>query len=187
MSAPREREPLADPGTPRRTWPASAQAAVGCGAGCSLLVLLEAVVLWVVIAVALGAAVSPDLTLTADLPESVRVGQAFPLRIVVINHGTRGVTLQSLVARPNFLRLVRLSNPRPVPLRGSMEVMGARMWPYAATIPAGGHWSAEFTAEARRAGTLSGGLEAQAGILPSPVSYNPLVIRAAALPRDRRR
>ena len=104
----------------------------------------------------------------------------------MINHGTRAVTLQSLVARQNLLRLVRLSNPRPAPLRGSMEVMGARMWPYAATIPAGGHWSAEFTAEARRAGTLSGGLEAQAGILPSPVAYDPVVIRSAP-PPDRRR
>ncbi len=159
---------------------------MGCGAGCGLLVLLEAVVLWVIIAVAFGSAASPDLTLTADLPESVRVGQTFPLRIVVINHGTRAVTLQSLVARQNLLRLVRLSNPRPVPIRSSMDVVGARMWPYAATIPAGGRWIAEFTAEARRAGTLSGGLEAQAGILPSPIAYEPVVIRAAPAP-DRRR
>lgn len=164
-SAPEERPPA---------WPPAARNAAGCGIGCVLAVLLQAVVLWGLIALAFNLRPPEGLKTSVTVPARVSPGQPFPLTLVVRNTGDRPFTLTNLTLQTPAE--VALENPQPAPLPTKLPSFGGtRIWSYQKRVAPGEEWRVKFDATTRRPGVSRGMLQVQVDLAPQPV---PFTVRA---------
>jgi hypothetical protein len=173
-----ERSPLEEFSLPRApegptgwaSWPPAARWAVGCGSGCVVLVLLQALVMWAAFAVLFTVQPPEGLAARIEAPASVTVGEPFPLAVVVENQGTEPFRVQNLAARAATLQLFSLESPEP-PATTPMRLLGSATWTYNQSVQPGETWRVTFQATALSAGAHAGTIEVQANMAPRPVSF----------------
>lgn len=144
---------------------------MGCGSGCALLVLLEAVALWGLLALVFNMRSPEGLAARVETPPTVRVGETFPLTLTVENRGAETFRLQNVAVRQETLGRFRLSNPQPEPI-ASTELFGVRTWSYDKLVQPKDRWTVRFDATALEAGEVSGTLEAQVNLAPQRVPFS---------------
>jgi hypothetical protein len=156
---------------PRAPWPPAAHVAVGCGAGCALLVLLEGVGLWSVFQVMSGMRAPSGAVTSIQTPATVRVGKPFSLTVVVRNEGASTFRVSNLIAGGPLTDALELTPEEPRPSSGPVRVMGSTTWSYGAAVEPRQTWKARFQAKARKAGTLRKSLQVQLDIAPKTVPF----------------
>jgi hypothetical protein len=154
------------------SWPPAARWAAGCGIGCGVLVLLEAVVLWIFIAVGFNLRPTEGVQAKVTVPPSVTAGTKFPLTLTVRNRGSQPFTLTNVIVRPRATQGLKLENPQPPPTAPPTDAFGtAIVWPYDKSIRPGGTYTVRLDAAAAEAGTVKGSLELQIGWAPKQVPF----------------
>jgi hypothetical protein len=172
---------LAGMGEPARVpaaWPEPARRALAIGGGCTLLVLLEFAVIWLIVSLTLNARPPEGLVAQASLPARAAVGQKLPLRITVRNQGPRPFTVRALAVRPDTLRGFKLENPTPAPRLGKTALLGVETWTFEQPVAPKAAWSVTLDATPRQAGKLRGVVEIQAGSGITPAVFT-VEVRAA--------
>ena len=165
MQSPYAPPPYQPSPTPRPGWPPAARAAVGCGSGCAVLVLLQVLALWGVLHVVFGLRPPEGMQVSVTRPARGVVGKTAPLELVLRNDGPGAFTVSSLTVRGPTLRQVRLENPEPPPVASS-SAWGARIWTYRHTVEPGQTWKVRFEATPQEAGDIRGSIEVQSGFTP---------------------
>jgi hypothetical protein len=166
------------PSEPRRPgWPPAAQAAVGCGTGCAVLVLLEGVVAALVLSATLNMHPTEGLVARVEAPPKAIAGQKFAVTLVVRNEGERAFKISSITARHSRTQTVMLSNPRPAPSSvvstpSLLGMPGTEIWSYDRSVEPGKELRVQFDAEAREKGAAKGALEVHAGGLPKEAPFS---------------
>lgn len=156
-------------------WPPAAKAAVGCGSGCAVLVLLQVVGLWGILNAVFSAPPS-GFAASVQAPPAVTAGKEFPLTLTVRNQGTEPLTVSSLLLKSTRLEL---TGPEPAPTESS-DLFGSTTWVYSKTVEPGGKWSVRFKAKAKGAGEISESLVIQTGLTPNRA---PIRMKVGAAPR----
>jgi hypothetical protein len=141
-------------------WPPAAQVAVGCGSGCAVLVLLEALALWGILA--LRASTPEGVDARIESPPVVKQGQKFPLKLLVTNTGKAAFELDGISLAAPTPKQLALAHPQPAPA-ATTSVWGSRTWQFRKSLAPGEKWAVRFDATPRRAGTLRGALMLQVG------------------------
>jgi len=152
-------------------WPPAARVAVGCGLECALLVLLEAAVLWGLIALTFRAPGFTGVAIAARAPPVVIAGRPFRLAITVRNESPDPITVGSIAAPEETLREFALGDPEPRARRGPLRAFGGTAWAFQKEIAPGESWTVRYRARTRRAGTHEGALQVQIGWLPRPAAF----------------
>jgi hypothetical protein len=162
---------LSPRGEPRPAWTPAARWAVGCGSGCALAVLLQALFLWGGIAFFFNLRAPEGLQSSVNVPPTVVPGKPFPLTLVVRNEGDRPFTVDAVTTPARSP--VTLKDPKPAPpsLGTGPTFGGMRAWVYQKQVAPGEKWTVTFTATAQSHGTTRGTLQVQCNHLPMPVNY----------------
>lgn len=152
------------------SWPPAAKWAVGCGSGCALLVLFEAIAAWGLLAFIFNLRPPEGMVARVTAPPQVRVGKPFPLTLTVRNEGDSPFTLGSVTARPGLLEKLSLDDPQPTP-RATTSALGSRVWSYQDVVHPRATFTVRFTAEAKAPGELRSALELQSNWFPKSVPF----------------
>lgn len=158
--------PSPPPPPPRAGWPPAAQAAVGCGAACALVVLLEFVFFWGVIQLTFGGRPPRELEGKVTPLSPPAAGQPFPLELSLRNGGTSTLEVKQIVFRTQDA--LKLAAPQPAAAH-STEVLGTQTWTYQHKLEPGKSWKVRFQATAPKAGTVESRIEVFA---PGPKSFD---------------
>jgi len=152
-------------------WPEPARRALGIGAGCSVLVLLELLVIWLSITAMLNARVPEGMVVRTDVVPRITDDGKTHLRITVRNDSDRSFTLRSITARAEALRRFQLENASPAPPLGKKSLFGSDVWTYDQVIAPHKSWSVKLQVTPRSPGALRGVLELQAGSGIAPALF----------------
>lgn len=148
-------------GPPLSAWPEPARVALGCGAGCVLLVLLQGLVAWLLVSAYFHAPSASGLQITAKTPAEAAPDKPFPLVLQFRNTGQAPVRVDSVAARPRALGGLTISNPQPRP-QSTMKVAGSTVWSYSKRLSPGEAWQVRLDARAPQAGEVRGAVVVQA-------------------------
>lgn len=142
-------------------WPEAAKMAVAGGAGCSLIVLLQFVLIWVIVQGLFSATVPEGLAVRLKSPPQAVQGQAMPLSLVIRNEGDQVFTVRSLTVRGATRRRFTLSELQPAPIAPKISLFGTDTWTFSQGVSPGKSWTLQLRATPHEIGKLRGVLEVQ--------------------------
>lgn len=145
----------------RGGWPEPAKWAVLGGAGCSVIVLLEFLLIWFGVHSVFNATAPEGLTVQMQAPPQGTVGKAITLRLQVRNEGEQPFTVRGLAVRSATRRAFTLADLRPAPTVPKTSLFGTDTWVYSQAVAPGKSWTVQFQATPQRAGKLRGAVEVQ--------------------------
>jgi hypothetical protein len=145
----------------RGSWPEAAKYAVAGGAGCSVVVLLEFLLLYGAIQAMFSATLPEGLAPQLKVPARAVKGQTVPVTLVVRNQGEQSFTVRGLVVREATGKRFRLSDLKPAPATARISLFGTDTWAYSQNVAPGKSWTLQFRAAPQETGKLRGTLELQ--------------------------
>lgn len=151
----------AAPPPPPAGWPPTARWAVGCGAGCTALILLQGLLAWLLLDIYFRSPPATALQATITPPAEVPVGASFPLTLTLRNGGSVPVRIDSISARARNLDGLTVQNPQPRP-RNTETSAKEQVWSYGRSLAKGETWTLRLDARAVRPGRLNGALSLSA-------------------------
>jgi len=157
-------------------WPEAAKTAAAAGAGCTLIVLVEFVLICFLIQGIFSATVPEGFAACVNAPPRANQGQPAAMTLQVRNDGERPFTVRSITARSTTRRRFKLDQFRPAPKAPMTSLFGVDTWIYSQTVEPGKKWAVQLQATPQQAGKLRGTLEIQ---VDRGVRQVPFVIEVA--------